>query len=489
MVKQVDPDIIIKQHMAILDSSDDAIIGIYNDGTIFSWNKAAENFYCYTYDEAINQKISDICKSVKQDEGCKELIQRYENGENISNFETERYDKHGFIKKASVTISTIELSDKKIGYSFIVKDISKQNYYNLQIHKLKEAIDQSANVVIITDIEGNIEFINKKFTEITGYDIDDAFNQNPRFLKSGEHDDSFYKEMWKTIMAGQVWQGELINKRKNGELYWDKSTITPVFDLTGNIINFIAIKEDVTEIKKNKEELIKAKEMAEKASSLKSIILGNLSHELRTPLNGIIGGLQILDLNEEDENKQVVDIIKKSAERLNDSIGLILELSKIQNDNTDIELEEIDITDYLKSLKYTYEVQCARKKIDFILDVPKESQFIKINTALFNQMMHQLMQNSLKFTKKGKIELGVKRNNDKIVIYLHDEGEGIPKEKLDVIFDEFRQVSEGINRKYEGLGLGLTFVSKIVDIFNGKIDIESELNEGTKVNITFIDSK
>jgi len=124
-----------------------------------------------------------------------------------------------------------------------------------ELRKLSQAIEQSANVVIITDPEGRIEYANPRFETTTGYTMAEALGQNPRILRSGAHSDAYYQELWKTITSGQTWQGELCNKRKDGSLYWEQATITPVCDESGQITHYIAVKEDVTERKQANEAL------------------------------------------------------------------------------------------------------------------------------------------------------------------------------------------------------------------------------------------
>jgi PAS domain S-box-containing protein len=126
---------------------------------------------------------------------------------------------------------------------------------NAELRKLSQAVEQSASVVIITDPEGRIEYANPRFEATTGYAIAEALGQNPRILKSGAHSDAYYQELWKTITSGQTWQGELCNKRKDGRLYWEQATITPVCDESGQITHYIAVKEDVTERKQASEAL------------------------------------------------------------------------------------------------------------------------------------------------------------------------------------------------------------------------------------------
>ena len=149
-------------------------------------------------------------------------------------------------------------------------------------------------MVVITDPNGNIEFANPKFSEVTGYSVDEAKGKNLRILKSGYHSKEFYSNIWETILAGKIWQGEFRNKKKNGELYWENALISPLKDTEGNITHFVAVKEDVTSKKKMIQELIEAKEKAEEMNRIKSSFFANMSHELRTPMVGILGFSEVL---------------------------------------------------------------------------------------------------------------------------------------------------------------------------------------------------
>ncbi|HDD24284.1 MAG TPA: PAS domain S-box protein, partial [Chloroflexi bacterium] len=131
-------------------------------------------------------------------------------------------------------------------YQGIVIDITERVQAEEELRKLSQAVEQSANTVIITDLEGNIEYVNPKFEETTGYTAAEALGQNPRILKSGEHPESFYRQLWGTITSGREWRGELCNRRKDGTLYWEQASIAPVYDATGRMTHFIAIKEDIT---------------------------------------------------------------------------------------------------------------------------------------------------------------------------------------------------------------------------------------------------
>jgi len=131
-------------------------------------------------------------------------------------------------------------------YQGVVIDVTERKQAETELRKLTQAVEQSANVVVVTDVEGKIEYVNPKFVEITGYSLAEASGQNPRIISSHEHSVEFYQQLWQTIKSGGVWKGEFHNKRKDGRLYWEDATIAPVYDPAGKLVNFIAVKEDIT---------------------------------------------------------------------------------------------------------------------------------------------------------------------------------------------------------------------------------------------------
>ncbi len=214
-----------------------------------------------------------------------------------------------------------------------------------QLLKLTTAIEQSANIVVITDTEGNIEYVNNAFTDATGYEFEEAIGQNPNILKSGNRSNEFYKELWDTISSGKVWKGVFKNKKKNGEFYWESAVVAPVKNKKGEIINYIAIKEDVTEKIRMESDLILAKEKAEESDRLKTAFLSNMSHEIRTPMNAIIGFADILAKKDYtyEQRKVYTGILKKNGYDLLNIINNILDVAKIEAGLADIYYSEFEI--------------------------------------------------------------------------------------------------------------------------------------------------
>ncbi|MDD3581387.1 MAG: PAS domain S-box protein [Desulfobacca sp.] len=252
---------------SIVENSDDAIIGMTLDFIITSWNRGAELIYGYTAAEVLGRHISLVVPPDKASE-LLEILAKINQGKRVEHLETVRIRKDGRLINVSLTISPIkDDAGRIIGISNISRDITRQKQADAELRKLSRAVQQSPATVVITDAQGNIEYVNPKFTQITGYSFAEAIGQNPRILKSGEKSLEEYKELWDTITAGREWRGLFHNKKKNGELYWESASISPIKEESGAITHFVAVKEDITAIKQAQDELAKLSLVASKTDN------------------------------------------------------------------------------------------------------------------------------------------------------------------------------------------------------------------------------
>jgi len=372
---------------------------------------------------------------------------------------------------------------------------------------LSNAVEQSVESVVITDKDGNIDYVNPAFEIISGYSKAEAIGKNPRVLKSGRQSREFYKELWQTITDGGTWHGEFINKRKDGTLYNEEATISPIRNEIGVITHFVAIKNDVT-IQKLAQETLMAKneeisrqnELLVQANRTKSEFLSNMSHELRTPLNAIIGFSELLKDgvlgNLEESQKSYMTDIFDSGRHLLSLINEILDLSKIEEGKMTLDLEPVDIYLALESCLSVIRGKAAERNIETELILAADIGKVILDDRKFRQIILNLLSNAVKFTPDGgkvSIQANLARNRDTmrhrlptssmegdlLEIAVTDTGIGMTAEDMKKLFKPFEQIDGSISRKYGGTGLGLAIVKKIAELHGGTVTVASEPAKGS----------
>ena len=367
-------------------------------------------------------------------------------------------------------------------------DISARKLAENQLRKLSVAVEQSPAIVVMTDPLGNIEYVNPMFTEVTGYSADEARGQNPRILKSGLMPQSVYEELWRTILSGDVWHGELQNKKKNGELYWDQAVISAIRNKENVITNFVAVKVDISEQKKMFAELIAAKQKAEESDRLKSAFLANISHEIRTPMNGILGFAQLLKSPHlaGEEQAEYIDLIMQSGERMLNLINNLINISRIEAGETMLHVIETPVNELLSDLYAFFKPEIEKKglRLNCKTGLPDVESIVETDSGKLIQILTNLIQNALKFTSKGEIDFGYNRIGGALEFYVIDTGVGIAPDMKEKIFDRFHQVDNTITRTQEGSGLGLSISKAYVELLGGTIRVESREGWGSEFYFT-----
>ncbi len=371
-----------------------------------------------------------------------------------------------------------------------ITDITEKKKVEENLKKLSRAVEQSQVSIVITNKDAIVEYVNPKFLEVTGYLNSEIVGSNPRILKSGEFEGNDYKEMWDILTSGKEWKGIFHNKKKNGEFFWESATISPVKNDQSEITHYVAVKEDISEKKEMEQNLHIALERAEEISRLKSNFLANMNHELRTPLNGILGfaGLLSEELKEK-EHVLMATAILNSGKRLNETLNLILDLSNIEAERMDIPSKQLEVVAIIKNVAKLFAGSAIQKNLQYNINTKEENIYSKLDEHFFPRVIHNLIDNAIKYTEKGSVtvEIGIEPQSDnkKFYVKIIDTGIGIPDDKINVIWDAFRQGSEGLSRCYEGTGLGLTISKKIIQLLHGEIEVESEVGKGTVFTIKF----
>ncbi len=413
-------------------------------------------------------------------------------------FNTGLYDYEHRIIKADGKISWIRFrafpikdDNDVLRVAGIVEDITERKYWESQILKLSKAVQQSPVLTIITDTDGNIEYVNPKFTQVTGYKYEEVIGKNPRMLKGNKKSKDEIKELWDTINSGKEWQGEFLNKKKSGDLYWVSASISPIIDEQKKITHYIAIEEDITQRKFYEDQIIVAKERAERSDKLKSEFIAQMSHEIRTPLNNILTYTSLL--KDELENnlpsglESSFHVIGSSAQRLIRSIDLILNLAKLQTGNFDAKFEKLDLNkDILEDIILEFYTRAKAKGLDIIFESSDLKRFVFGDRYSIGQIFVNLLDNAIKYTNSGEIKISISENgNQKIYVDVSDTGIGISDNFLPSLFEPFTQEDYSTTRSYEGTGLGLALVKKYAEINNAVIDIKSEKGVGSTFRVIF----
>lgn len=401
---------------------------------------------------------------------------------------------HPYVVKSSCDIWMLA-SDNRMadgGTASVRVDISDSKHAEEELRKLSRAVEQSPVSVMITDTGGDITYVNPKFEDSTGYTAAEVIGRRPSLISSGEKSASQYNELWKTISSGGEWRGEFHNKRKDGTLFWEFSSISPIKNERGEITSYLAVKEDITDRKHALSELLKAKEQAEQASHAKTQFLANMSHELRTPLNAIIGFSEII----KDQmfgplgNDSYVDYstnILSSGQHLLGVINDILDISRIETGTMDLHEGDMDFAALCQTCHGMVQPQADFAKLALSTHIQDGLPHLYGDAVRIKQIILNLLSNAVKFTPQGgKVDLIARQEDDgAITLIIRDTGYGIPKDKQQKILEPFEQVSDIYTRNHEGSGMGLFLVSSFVKLHGGSLGIDSNVDTGTTITITF----
>ena len=369
----------------------------------------------------------------------------------------------------------------------LAEEIAERKRTEESLRKLSQAVENSPAMVIVTGLDGKIEYVNPAFVKTTGYTVEEAVGQNPSLLKSNIHSAQFYKEMWATIHSGATWHGEFYNKRKNGQLYWQSASIASIRGEQGGITHFVSVMEDVTERKLNADELQKAKDAADAANIAKSLFLANMSHEIRTPMNGIIGMNYLMKQTSMSlKQSEYVSKIDIAANNLLGIINDILDFSKVEAGKLTFERIEFNLDEVLSHLVQLTSLQAQKKSLEFKISFAANTPRILIGDPMrLGQVLLNLASNAIKFTAQGSVEIAVcplKSDGPRDIALqfdIRDTGIGIAPEHIGRLFEPFSQSNSSTTRRFGGTGLGLAISRRFVQIMGGDIIIESRLGAGS----------
>lgn len=332
----------------------------------------------------------------------------------------------------------------------------------------------------------HFSYVSPSIETITGFRPDE-FYDNPQLFEN-----LICEEQQKVLFELKMSSEESLKtitcriKTKAGVQIWLEIRNVPFYDNEGNLVSIEGIARDVTESKNLENELITARDKAEEMNRLKTNFLANMSHELRTPLNGILGFSEMMKQDlAGTEHGEWAEMMNANGTRLLETLDLILNLSKLESEKIEVKAEEIAPYEVLKEVYDTFEFSARKKGLKFTIETNNEFQRCLTDKRMLHEILTNLVNNAIKYTAKGSINLKIEFVRSEYIITVSDTGIGISQDKINVIFDEFRQESEGYNRTFEGTGLGLTITKRFTEHLGGTISVESTQNIGSTFILVF----
>ena len=378
---------------------------------------------------------------------------------------------------------------------------------DVRLRHLSQAIEQSPNSIVITNLAAEIEYVNESFLRTTGYTWSEVMGQNPRTLQSGKTPREHYDAMWAALSRGEPWKGEFYNRRKDGTEYVEFGHVAPLRQANGEITNYVAVKEDITEKKRvgleldrhrhHLEELVAqrtsdfldAQLQAESANRAKSAFLANMSHEIRTPMNGVLGMVELLWNTElTEEQADMVVTIRDSGRSLTSLIDDILDFSKIEAGRMELEYAPMSVRHVVEGLCASLGPFASHRQVDLSCFVaPEVPERVLGDEVRLRQMLYNLIGNGIKFSSRspehrGRVCARVERSASdprQLLFRVADNGVGISEENQDRLFQPFAQAEASTTRRFGGTGLGLTICKRLADLMAGNIVVSSALGQGS----------
>ena len=463
---------------SIVESSNDAIIRKSLDGTIQSWNAAAERLFGYTAEQAVGQNISLVIPPDRLEEE-KEIIASLKAGKQIEHYETERVRSDGQRRVVSLTISPVkDEAGNVIGASKIVRDVTDRKRAETDRQMFVTLVETSTDFIGISNLDGIPFFVNRAGLEMVGLnDIEEAKHTLVQEFFFPEDQPKIMNEFFPAVLEKGNGEIEIRFRHfKTGEARWMAYKVLALTNSANQPIAFATVSQDVTERKRLEDDLRRLAADLSDADRRKNEFLATLAHELRNPLAPMSNMLEVVKRADGDG-----EVIKRAHETLERQLGQmirlvddLLDLNRVTHDRLELRRSEVELSSVIQQA-----VEVARPLVDsaghhLIVDLPDEPIYLNADRARLAQVFGNLLNNSCKYTRpEGTVSLSAKRVGDEVVVVVKDNGAGIPQDKLNSIFDMFMQVDGTSDQSQGGLGIGLTLVKRLTEMHGGSIEARS----------------
>ena len=493
--KQVERELIESKELfrVVFDNSAVAITVTDKEEKIIAWNPFAEKVLDMTKEDLFNKSVKEL---YPPREWRRMRSMRIRRREMISGVETQVIKKDGSVLDVSVSISVLKDAEGNVTGSIgIMRDITQQKEAERKLreseNKTRVILEHAAAAITLIDKEERIISWNKFTEHLLGMKKKDLYMKPVSFL--------YPRAEWKKIRAENIRRlgsrHHLETKiiRKDGKLIDVDLSINVLKDTDGHIVGSVGMMQDITEYKRATKMLLEAKVAAEEANSAKSMFLANMSHEVRTPMNAIIGMIDMtLDTDLDEEQQDNLKTAKDAADNLLGLLNDILDLSRVEAGKITLESIDFNLRNILKSVHKGLLVLARKKNLDFHVEIKGDvPELIEGDPVRIRQIIINLVNNAIKFTEKGAINIKVgvasrMKNECQLQFSVSDTGIGIPKDKLEAIFEPFTQADDSTTRRFGGTGLGLAISQRLVEMMGGRIWVESDIGKGSRFNFTTV---
>jgi len=466
---------------AILDGAEHLIISTDTGGVIQSFNRSAENHLGYLAEELVGKSTvavlhdpDEVVRRAQEltvagtpvEPGFEVFVARARQIFGGDTHEWTYIRRDGSRFPVLLTVTALRDSHGEINaFLGIATDITERKHAEAELRKLSRAIEQSPVSVVITDAEGKVEYVNAKFSEVTGYAVHEVIGHNPRLLQSGLTPLEVYRAMWQTILDGYQWRGKLQNRKKNGELFWEEIHISAIRDGDGKTTNFVAVKEDITE--------------RMQIERMKNEFISTVSHELRTPLTSISGSLALIAGGVVGELpaavKPLIEIAHKNSERLILLVNDILDMEKIEAGRMEFDMHPVRLMPMLEQALEANRAYAEQFKVGYKLEGDLPEAMVNVDANRLMQVLDNLLSNAAKFSPPGdRVAVAATSEGGRIRVAVSNHGSGIPEQFRSRIFQKFAQADSSDTRKKGGTGLGLAITKAMAEQMGGSIGFDSQ---------------
>jgi two-component system NtrC family sensor kinase len=464
-----------ERYRLIAENIRDAIFLVDMDGRLVFSNRRGEEIAGYTQAEFAGRSILDLLTSA----GAREAIERMAAAESSRDlspfFETRLVRKDGSLVWVEANITSVVREGHAVGRLGVVRDITRRKRAEEQARLQATALEAAASGIVITDRAGRIIWTNPAFTHLTGWAADEAVGQTPRILRSGQHDAAFFRDLWETILAGRIWRGETVNRRKDGALYTEEQVITPVRDERGEISHFIAIKQDITERKRLEAQLIQSEKLAAMGN-----LLAGVAHELNNPLSVVTGHAAILRSTGDPRTAERAQRMSDAAERCARIVRSFLGLARQRPpERGQVRLNQV-VREAVELLAYALRVD----DVEVVRELAEPLPVLWADGHQLHQVVVNLVSNAhhalREVSGRRGITLTTRAAGDRrVVLEVADTGPGIPPEIRARLFEPFFTTKP----PGQGTGLGLALCKGMIEAHGGTIAVTSEPGQGTVFRI------